>query len=498
LFLFALILISAYFSLRMPVNTDEGVFFTSAKMVSNGAIPYRDFIDNKPPGIFWLLAPVFTVANSNIQAVYFARILLILINLLTTFILYSLSKKFFASSSLIIALLALFWVNFIMLNGYWFLTDQPMILFISLGILFFLRYYESLDPKILFFSGLSVGMAALFKPPALFAVLTMAIFLYIYKYNYKIKSPLAFVKNQFLLWLGFTMPYIIAAFYFFTNNSLHDFFYYAITVNILSYPPDSVQIFLLSYKEIFITLLPFWSLLFVAIVFSVKYPLAYLKMRWEIFFLMLLGFFLIPTFVRQYNHYFYPIIIFSIFPIGNLIDKLLKTGKIQRFFSTDLKDITPAGFLFVLISFPVITLLPKSFADYVLEINQNFAQYGLKQQVQTGNVIKSITTPEQKIYIFNNSAEYYLFSARKPANKNFNVSSFNTSSLNEIIESINKQKINYIFVDKNEKNPYNQKYFTTFYKFIDEKYKLSGEIGDLKVYKRIDDSIKETSVNQEK
>ncbi len=74
-------LIGAWFVARgmwRPPNTyDEGILLTNANLLRDGAALYRDVYSNYPPGIFWLVAAVFTVTGPSYLAI---RILGVLVH----------------------------------------------------------------------------------------------------------------------------------------------------------------------------------------------------------------------------------------------------------------------------------------------------------------------------------------------------------------------------------------------------------------------------------
>jgi hypothetical protein len=47
---------------------DEGILLSDARLVMHGAVPYRDFYSNYPPGIFWALALVWKVVGVSVTS----------------------------------------------------------------------------------------------------------------------------------------------------------------------------------------------------------------------------------------------------------------------------------------------------------------------------------------------------------------------------------------------------------------------------------------------
>ncbi len=72
------------------INTDEGVFYTIANGILNGKLPYLDYFDHKPPGIYYLIAFIFQLLG---KTVIYARIGLLIINIFTAYIIFIIGKQ---------------------------------------------------------------------------------------------------------------------------------------------------------------------------------------------------------------------------------------------------------------------------------------------------------------------------------------------------------------------------------------------------------------------
>lgn len=71
--------------LKQGISRDEGAFFVIAQGILHGHLPYRDFFDHKPPGLYYLLAPVLAVTSpfSVSQQIVALRAVSLLANLAT-------------------------------------------------------------------------------------------------------------------------------------------------------------------------------------------------------------------------------------------------------------------------------------------------------------------------------------------------------------------------------------------------------------------------------
>jgi hypothetical protein len=72
------------------LNPDEGYFLFMGKSITNGAIPYIDYVDNKPPGIWYLMAANFQIFGASF---YTARYILYFTNALSVIIMLLIGIK---------------------------------------------------------------------------------------------------------------------------------------------------------------------------------------------------------------------------------------------------------------------------------------------------------------------------------------------------------------------------------------------------------------------
>ncbi len=61
--------------LRVPFERDEGEYAYIAWRLGHNELPYRDWVDQKPPAIFWIYRAALTFPVDPIRAVHFAALL---------------------------------------------------------------------------------------------------------------------------------------------------------------------------------------------------------------------------------------------------------------------------------------------------------------------------------------------------------------------------------------------------------------------------------------
>jgi 4-amino-4-deoxy-L-arabinose transferase-like glycosyltransferase len=111
-----------------PLSEDEGVFLTIANQINKGFLPYVDYFDPKPPGIYYFFALVTGVVGNSLL---FARLTIALINLATAYLLFKIGSKFLAKLQ-IFWLILIFGILCILYQGFYALTEPLMVFFFSI------------------------------------------------------------------------------------------------------------------------------------------------------------------------------------------------------------------------------------------------------------------------------------------------------------------------------------------------------------------------------
>ena len=82
--------------LFFPIATDTAIFIQAGKIIANGGVPYVDFIDIKPPIIYYIYAFICNIFGSSEFGIHLFDYM---IQLLTAFLLYKLVSKYTLSKS---------------------------------------------------------------------------------------------------------------------------------------------------------------------------------------------------------------------------------------------------------------------------------------------------------------------------------------------------------------------------------------------------------------
>jgi hypothetical protein len=219
---FLLILIFVFLFLRLPSlfepywYGDEGIYLSLGQGIRKGLVLYSQIHDNKPPSLYYLAAIS--------QTVFGFRLLLLIWMISTIYLFWKLSQALISKKN-----------NYIVLWIFLILTSVPFIegnianaeIFMLLptiaGILLALKSKKTLN---LFFSGLLLGFAFTIKVPVLIEF--GFLFLWIFIEN---KKDFKLFKNLFYLSLGFVLPILFYAAYFYYLGAFNNFIFAALLQN---------------------------------------------------------------------------------------------------------------------------------------------------------------------------------------------------------------------------------------------------------------------------
>lgn len=261
--------------LTQPIMQDEGVFLTIGKYLNQGQLPYRDFFDHKPPGMYFLFASLFKVFG---QSLWVAKISLILSTVGSAVLLGKISHALKPGSGWLAAILFFFLLT--QFEGH-LMIAEPFLLTPLLLSLWLLLHPKK--PAWIFLAGVSAGLALLFKQTAVLSVLPLLIFAF--------RSTR---KNGLIFFSGATFPWIIFGLYLTIQGLVPEFWHQAVTLTLTSYPRESLSFVVSFLQNNFFWTLPVWILALVSL--WIRWP------KKQMFWLLIL----LPLpvmFFRHYPHY---------------------------------------------------------------------------------------------------------------------------------------------------------------------------------------------------
>jgi len=228
----AVLLFSVYIRsnfLEIPFERDEGAYTYTGKIILNGAIPFKEIGSQRLPGVFYAYAIMVWIFGYTLQAMHIG---FIVINLITTVILFLIGKELFDKlTALVIA--ASFALLSMIPHAYGFTTQSEHLVAITgfAGILFLLKFFKNEKWYYLVVSGVLLSLAFQIKQTSMFyCMFTAVIFIYHYFKTKPVDWKL-FFKNGFIFFGSFLLPVLFSLFVIWYQDAWADFKIWIIDVS---------------------------------------------------------------------------------------------------------------------------------------------------------------------------------------------------------------------------------------------------------------------------
>ena len=153
------------------LNVDSANYYYQAIRLVGGGKPFLDFIENKNPGIYYLLSPIAIIYHWNLSGAIIFFAILGLTNILLTVLLLNI----FIRDKIILAICSLILTvtyshNIITQGSFFVMTEIPHLTFSLLG------YYLYFRKKNLFIVGIVLGLAFMMRQTALTDIAVITIY----------------------------------------------------------------------------------------------------------------------------------------------------------------------------------------------------------------------------------------------------------------------------------------------------------------------------------
>lgn len=317
-------------SFLYPMNkwVDANAFFTVAKGILNGLVPYRDLFEQKGPILYFIYTIGALISHKSFIGVYFLEIISF------TFALYFLAKtiNIFLNKKYIFVIIPVFSTLFLTSNYFALGGSAEEFIFPLLCISFyhFIRYIDKniIDNKILFVTGIIIGVVSLIKYTLLGFWIVFVLTILIKKLISK--DYREFLFCVFYLLIGFSIPILLVMTYFILNNALLDFIDNYFIANIFLYAKKESII----YKILYMAFICYKSMINnIYILFMIIVGMGFMACKNNLFlkrlpiilsfFALLLGIYIGG---KNYIYYYLDVVIYSILgliTICMLIDKYI-------------------------------------------------------------------------------------------------------------------------------------------------------------------------------
>lgn len=446
--LFFIIILFLFFLLRFPSlfepywYGDEGIYQVVAKSMLDGRILYQEIWDNKPPVLYIL----YSLTNAD---QFTTRLLFTIIGAGAVAVFFFLSKELFTRLKTAIAATSLFALFFGLpiLEGNIANAENFMILPI-LGAGFLIWRVSTLSKekskKIpLLAAGFLLSIAFLTKTIAVFDFASFFIFLlFLQSWEKPILSLRRAVSETTPLFLGFALPILFTALYFYVKGVFGDFISATLlqSIDYVSYGNEFII-----EQGFLITKLLLLGLFVITLFWNRK-----LFSKTQIFIMLWIAFSLFNAFFAQrpFTHY-----LLVLLPSFILLTALIIEEKKHTF-------IIIALCLFIIAIIPKnfwiytnITPYYQNFFDFIaskktIEDYRSFFDKNVPRDYEVAQFIRIHTSDEEGVFIWGDSAQIYVLSGKLPPGR-LAVSyhaTFYPDAFQETIRAIDKNKPKYIVV----------------------------------------------------
>ncbi len=484
-------------------NGDETHYAAAAMVILDGGLPYVDFVDKKPPLLYYIYAVTFKIFWNDIRFVHFVVLLFVFA---TSYIIYRILTLYgHARAGLLGALFyGLFSMAFIEQDMWAANAEIFMSLPMSLSIYFFLKADRNNSLVFMVLSGLFLCIGILIKQQAGILYPLFFIALIYFSWNQGLKGVLkALFLRGSILFVASLIPIAAIVFYYYSVGHLNELTLWNITYNFLyiEQGPDTLSLIL---KGVFRT----WAFIMSCLMLWVLAIYYYMKRKEipeypnKLFFLIASWTFLTFPAVfmggRLFGHYyilFYP----SIALLGGLGADYFIENK-DRFAKW-------VKLLFVVFLFLTpLFFLGFGITRYYLESYQSAKPF-IKEVARS---VKQNTDPGDRIFSWGLFPYPYYYAKRLPASQfiaceylvplwknRFNKDSvYHPSQLeerhklnmNKLLKDLNDHKPRVIIDVQRTKhldnwNLYELKGFPRLYQFVKQYYELKDNVEGVYIYK---------------
>ncbi len=219
--------------IREPFERDEGIYGYIGQEILRGAVPFKDAIDIKPPGIYYLYALAMALLGQSVEAV---RVFTALYSLGTVILVYLIAARIGGrKAGLIAALLCSVISSSPRLQGSGCNTEVFMSLPVLMAFYLFLKARDLGRSNYLCGSGLFAGLALLVKTvalPQVFLLFVLVILL-------KTRAGSRLVRAACFL-LPMAVLGLLTLAYFAFRGAISEFLYWNITFILSTYRSSNI------------------------------------------------------------------------------------------------------------------------------------------------------------------------------------------------------------------------------------------------------------------
>lgn len=158
--IFLVVIIRSNF-LNIPFERDEGAYSYYGKLLLEGKIPYKDFYEQKFPGIFYFFAMIVGIFGDTVKGMHTG---FIFVNIITLIFIFKAAQKLFSPLAAVVSATTFAIVSMCPnLSGFTVQSEHGVAMFTALGIYLYAVAREKQKWRNYLFFGLAMGCAFMVK-----------------------------------------------------------------------------------------------------------------------------------------------------------------------------------------------------------------------------------------------------------------------------------------------------------------------------------------------
>jgi 4-amino-4-deoxy-L-arabinose transferase-like glycosyltransferase len=245
-----IILIRSNF-LEIPFERDEGEYVLFGDLILKGKVPYIDFYEQKPAGLFYSYAFMVAIFGTTLKGLHIGFIVL---NLITIYLIYQIAKNFFGELSGAVGGISFGLLSMTQYaSGFTIQSEHIIILFVVASTYLMQVAKRKDNTWILFASGIFGGFSLMVKQNGLFFCLAIGILLLMYYFpkNWKIEWRRV-IRKSLIFGAGILSPVVISILILIIQGAFDEFLFW-----VIQYPADYVSTITLELgKSLFLGVWP--------------------------------------------------------------------------------------------------------------------------------------------------------------------------------------------------------------------------------------------------
>ena len=411
----ALILLAAVFILRapllnVPLERDEGEYAYIAQEMLRGYIPYKDAFDQKPPGIFLIYYLTFLILPQRAASIHLMLTAFLFIGALLLFLIGRKLSNSAVGMTAAVAYLIL--SSSPLFEGSSANTEQFMNVFIVMSVLLFMYAIHNNGGLLLFFCGISTGMAFLIKQPSAVMLFFFLILIFL-----RIKSAGLgrSARSAGLVFTGFLAPIMLSLAVFAYCKALDDYIFCGFLYNFgysrLTNLGFAIKYLNITFVPIALTLFPVFIVSAAAIMNIRKDAYGNICLLW-----LALSFLGVSAGLIFRSHYFIQIIpplsMLFAHELNRLMARIMERRKLVvgniYYYSSALVLLVPA----------IAGILSNySESPFLMSKKQFGYMNPFVESIFVGKYIEKNSDPEDSILVIGSEPQIYFYSKRRSATK---------------------------------------------------------------------------------